>query len=55
MNRISDKIQEIEKFLDELEILIPNTLEEYKTKIKEELINDINQFITEVNKWGKLL
>ncbi len=34
MERINEKIQDIEKFLEELEALIPNSLEEYKTDFK---------------------
>lgn len=35
MNRIKDKIQEIDKFLEELETLIPNNFEEYKRSLEK--------------------
>lgn len=34
MERINEKIQDIERFLEELEALIPNSLEKYKTDFK---------------------
>ena len=34
MNRINDKIQEIEKFLEELEPIIPENFEEYKINLQ---------------------
>jgi uncharacterized protein YutE (UPF0331/DUF86 family) len=35
MKRIKDKIEEIQKFLDELEIILPKTIEEYKQSIEK--------------------
>ncbi len=35
MKRITDKINEIEEFLEELKQIVPNTLQEYKTNIEK--------------------
>ena len=37
MNRIKDKIKEIETFLDQLKSIVPDSLEIYKADLKEKL------------------
>jgi uncharacterized protein YutE (UPF0331/DUF86 family) len=63
MNRIKDKIKEIQKYLEELEIILPNDFQEYSSSIEKkaaceryfekivESANDLAYLIIKKERW----
>jgi uncharacterized protein YutE (UPF0331/DUF86 family) len=63
MNRIKDKIKEIQKYLEELEIILPNDFQEYSSSIEKkaaceryfekivESANDLAYLIIKKKRW----